>query len=94
MYFTEPKYPKLIPAMQKPIAIIKKTIGKLVSCKDFRITYFRLFLREYADQTPIIRLPARMREKTTVCGEAPSSYVSLARVVISPKEEAQLKTHR
>ena len=30
MYFTEPKYPKLIPAMQKPIAKIKKTIGKLV----------------------------------------------------------------
>ena len=44
MYFTEPKYPKLIPAMQKPIAIIKKTIGKLVACKDFRIIYFRLFL--------------------------------------------------
>ena len=44
MYFTVPKYPKLIPAMQKPITIIKKTIGKLVACKDLRITYFRLFL--------------------------------------------------
>ena len=44
MYFTEPKYPKLIPAIQKPIAIIKKIIGKLVSCKDLRITYFRLLL--------------------------------------------------
>ena len=53
MYFTDPKYPKLIPAIQKPIAIIKKTIGKLVACKDYES-----HILDYSCESMQTRLPS------------------------------------
>ena len=44
IYFTELKYPKLIPAIQKPITKTKNANGRLEKRGDLSIIFLRFFL--------------------------------------------------
>ena len=88
IYFTEPKYPRLITEIQIPVTKIIN--GNLEG-------FFSLFLFPDCNLQPVQKdhIPIRMlvesiRKKTTVWGVAPSLKLIFAKVVIKPNEHAQL----
>ena len=72
IYFTEPKYPRLITETQIPVTTIFNRNGEL------KTTCSLVFLRDFIllpvqkDHIPIIRHVESIRKKTTVWGVAPS----------------------
>ena len=72
IYFTEPKYPRLITETQIPVTTI------FIRNCELKTTCFLIFLRDFIllpvqkDHIPISRHVESIRKKTTVWGVAPS----------------------
>ena len=92
IYFTEPKYPRLITEIQIPVTKIIKGNGNLEGTCPFLFLPDCVFLPVQKDHRPIRMHVERIRKNTTVWGVVPSLKLILAKVVIRPNEQAQLIT--
>ena len=89
IYFTEPKYPRLITEIQIPVTKIINGNGNLEgTCSLFFPPDFNIPPVQ-KDHIPIRMLVESMRKNTTVWGVAPSLKLIFAKVVIKPNEQAQ-----
>ena len=73
IYLYELKYPKLIPTMKIPIIKTINVIGRLIALKLLIILVESFPLYDQEDHIPINILAAKIRKKTTISGETPSS---------------------
>ena len=88
IYFTEPKYPRLITEIQIPVTKIIN--GNPEETCSLLFLHDCVFLPVQKDHRPIRMLVERIRKNTTVWSVAPSLKLILAKVVIRPNEQAQL----
>ena len=73
IYFTEPKYPRLITDIQIPVTTIFNCNGNLGTTCSLHFLPDCILLPVQKDHRPISMLVESIRKKTTVWGVAPSS---------------------
>ena len=73
IYFTEPKYPRLITEIQIPVTTIFNCNGNLENTCSLLFLPDFILLPIHNDHIPISMLVESIRKKTTVWAVAPSS---------------------